>query len=48
MMSPSCTTYALPSCRYLPAAFTSAMPLVVDRLQGGSGAEVLRGARWLP
>ncbi len=47
MMSPSCTTYALPSCLYLPAAFTSAMPLVVDRLQAGgqrgsSGAHSVR------
>lgn len=31
MMSPSLTTYVLPSCRYLPAAFTSAILLPVAR-----------------
>ena len=34
IMSPSCTMYVLPSCLYLPAAFTSAIPWAPTKLCG--------------
>lgn len=43
MMSPSATTYALPSWRYLPAALTSAMDLEVARLEAVQQAEGATG-----